>query len=302
MSGAVLFDEPLAAYTTYRIGGPASALVMAESVEDVSASLASAAESGIRWLALGLGSNMLIPDQGFDGVVVRLGKGMDALIRGCDGDESRWSIGAGLPTPRLARETAKAGFAGVHRLIGVPGTVGGGVFMNAGAHGQDFAHVVRCATVVRADGTVRELTSDAIPWRYRSSGITGGIVVRTEIQLERADAADLADEIRQHLEWRKAGTPFNEPCCGSVFRNPGAGGAEGAAQGAAAKSAGQLIDAAGLKGFRVGGAEVSRKHANYIVNVGDATAADVLAVIDHVREQVLKEFAVELQLEVQVVP
>lgn len=302
LPGRVAFDEPLAGYTTYRIGGPATALVAPQSVEDVSATLAFASQEGARWLALGLGSNVLIPDHGFDGVVIRLGKGLDGLTRGHAGDPRRWMIGAGLPTPRLARETANAGLSGVHRLVGVPGTVGGGVFMNAGAHGQDFAHVVRGVTVVDALGTVEHRPAAEIPWRYRSSGIANAVVVEAELLLEPADPRDLAEDIRQHFEWRKAGTPFNEPCCGSVFRNPGAGGAErAAALGSASRTAGQLIDAAGLKGFRIGGAAVSEKHANYIVNVGRATAADVLNVIDHVRKQVEREFGVELELEVQVV-
>lgn len=302
LRGRVLLDEPLAPHTTYRIGGPAAALVLPESVDDVVSALTFAARTGRRWLALGLGSNVLIADAGFDGVVIRLGKGLDHVVAGAGGDATRWSVGAGLPTPRLARRTARAGLGGVHRLIGIPGSVGGGVFMNAGAHGQDFSQVVRSVTVVGGDGTVREVAGVEIPWRYRSSGLAGRIVLESVVQLAPADPRRLEREIRQHLRWRKAGTPFREPCCGSVFRNPGAGGAGAAAEvNGSPRAAGQLIEAAGLKGYRVGAAAVSRKHANYVVNLGGATASDVLAVIGHVRERVHGEYGVELELEVQVI-
>lgn len=295
----VELDVPLAPFTTYRIGGPAPAVVHPERLEDVEATLRFAAESETRWLALGLGSNVLIADRGFDGVVLRLAQALNALERRVDGDETVWRAGAGLPTPRLARRSAKAGLGGVHRLIGVPGTVGGGVFMNAGAHGQDFSQVVRSVTLVEPSGELRTVGGEEIPWTYRSSGL-GGVVVDATMQLTPEEPARLEQEIRQHFAWRKAGTPFNEPCCGSVFRNPAEPPARGGA-GGEAWTAGRLIDACGLKGFRVGGAEVSRMHGNYIVNTGGATASDVLRVIEHVREAVLKKFAVELELEVKII-
>ena len=123
--GEVRFDEPLAGYTTYRIGGPAAAMVLPATTDDVVQALQFAAQTGTRWLALGLGSNVLIADGGFDGIVIRLGKGLDAVERGAAGDATRWTLGAGVPTPLLARQTAEAGLAGVHRLVGVPGTVAG---------------------------------------------------------------------------------------------------------------------------------------------------------------------------------
>ncbi|MFQ5702491.1 MAG: UDP-N-acetylmuramate dehydrogenase [Gemmatimonadales bacterium] len=294
--GQVRFDEPLAAYTTYRIGGPAAALVLPASTEDVVEVMRLCSRSEARWLTIGLGSNVLISDAGFAGIVVRLGKGMDSVDH-MDGGEV-WRVGAGLPTPLLARRTARAGFAGIHRLIGVPGTVGGGVAMNAGAHGQDFSQVVRSVEVVEESGVVREVTTEDIPWCYRASGISGAIVTRATLQLLPGDSAELQADIRKYFKWRKAGTPFDEPCCGSVFRNPCM--VEGC-QGDTSRTAGRCIDAAGLKGFRIGGAKVSERHANYIVNVGGATAADVRALIDVVREKVLKQLDIELQLEVKLI-
>jgi UDP-N-acetylmuramate dehydrogenase len=295
--GRVECGVPLARYTTYRIGGPAAAVLHPETPDDVAAGLRFAHEHGVRWMALGLGSNVLIANGGYDGLVIRLGKGLGTLERGVGGDPTRWRAGAGLPTPLVARQSAEAGLAGVHRLVGVPGSVGGGVFMNAGAHGQDFASVVRELDVVDATGQRSTVEPGAIPWAYRSSGLAGAVVLSATLALTPADPSELTEEIRRLLEWRKAGTPFSEPCCGSVFRNPPP---EGVPAGGP-RTAGQLIEAAGLKGYRVGGAEVSRMHANYIVNTGGATASDVLAVIEAVRSRVLSEFGVELELEVKVV-
>jgi UDP-N-acetylmuramate dehydrogenase len=298
----VRFDEPLAPYTTYRIGGPADALVEPGTVAEVVQALDIAREAGVPWLALGLGSNVLVADAGVRGIVMRIGRGLAEVGR----DGARWCVGAGVPTPLLARRTAAAGVAGVHRLVGVPGTVGGGVYMNAGAHGQEFRHVVRHIDVVTGAGAVERRSADQIAWRYRSSGLADVVVVSAALQLEPGDPVRLEREVAEHLRWRKAGTPFNEPCCGSVFRNPtgplrmeegqGAVGGEGGL-----RTAGQMIDAVGMKGFRVGGAEVSRIHANYIVNTGGATARDVLRAIDAVRERVAAAFATELELEVKLI-
>jgi UDP-N-acetylmuramate dehydrogenase len=296
LDGELRFDVPLARFTTYRIGGPAAALVHAGSVDDVARVLRFSHETGTPWLALGLGSNMLISDAGFEGIVLRVGKGLDRVERGGGAGQRHWRVGAGFPTPLLARRSARAGLSGVHRLVGVPGTVGGGVYMNAGAHGQDYSQVVRRVDLVDTLGIPRTVEAKDVPWRYRGSGLEGNVIVGATVDLVPADPRQLAREIHQHIRWRKAGTPFDEACCGSVFRNPPAG--DGGSRG---RTAGQLIDACGLKGFQIGGAQVSPKHANYIVNLGGARAADVLSVIDAVRERVRSEFGFELQLEVQII-
>jgi UDP-N-acetylmuramate dehydrogenase len=294
--GRVLFGEPLAGYTTYRIGGPAAALVHPAGADDVAAAVVFARDVDVPWLALGLGSNVLVSDRGFDGIVIRLGKGLDRVEPGIGGEPTRWLVGAGAPTPLVARRTAEAGCRGAQRLVGVPGTVGGGVFMNAGAHGQDFAGIVRSVEVVEADGTRSDLSAAQIPWRYRRSGLGGRVIVAATLEFVRDDPTGLVRDLRLHLRKRRDGTPFNAACCGSVFRNPAP--PDGSARG---RSAGELIDTLGLKGFRVGGAEVSPMHANYIVNTGGATARDVRAVIDAVRERVLREHGIALELEVQVI-
>jgi UDP-N-acetylmuramate dehydrogenase len=252
-------------------------------------------ETETRWLALGLGSNVLISDEGLQGVVIKLGKGMEMIVKE---REERWMAGAGLPTPRLAKLTAAAGLSGMHRLIGVPGTVGGGVAMNAGAHGQSFGDVVRSVEVVHSDGGVHNLSGEDVPWQYRDSGLRDVIVTAAVFELTPEDPSVLKREIGRHLRWRKAGTPFDEPCCGSVFRNPRNSTEKAPDE---PRTAGQLIDAVGLKGFSVGGAQVSRKHANYIVNTGNATSADVRVLIEAVQQRVMREFGVVLELEVRII-
>jgi len=300
LGDSVTFGTELAGLATYRIGGPAAALVEPADIAQVSLVLQLAAQMALRWMVLGLGSNILLPDGGFEGIVIRMGKAMAGVKR--EGPESHlWTVGAGFPTPLLARRTAAAGLRGVNRLVGVPGTVGGGVFMNAGAHGQEFKDVVSWVDVVASDGTVSRTAGKDIAWRYRSSGLDS-VVVAAQLSLAPAEPRILRRELTEHLRWRKRGTPFDQPCCGSVFRNPECGAVTpGAEEIPTPCTAGRLIDRAGLKGYRVGGAEVSSKHANYIVNTGGATAADVRAVIDRVRDVVLGRFGVELGLEVKII-
>jgi len=291
--GEVREAEPLARYSTYRIGGPAT-VVLPSTAEDVAIAVAMAHEAGVPWFALGLGSNILLPDGGLDALVVRLGKGLDRLER--DGD--RWVVGAGLPAPLAARRTAAAGFAGLHIFVGVPGSVGGGVYMNAGCHGGDWSEVVESVTVVDQAGRDSVVPRSEVPFTYRRSGLDGRVVVETTVRLRREEQHRLDEQITEMFEWRQSGTPFNQPCCGSVFKNP-----EGPSwkREDGVRTAGQLIEAAGLKGYRVGAAEVSPMHANYFVNTGGATAADVRGLIEQVRQRVEREFGAVLEPEVKII-
>jgi UDP-N-acetylmuramate dehydrogenase len=237
---------------------------------------------------LGLGSNVLVKDGGFPGVVIRIGppgKGLDRFeMKGATA-----IVGAGMPTPLLARRTADAGFAGVERFIGIPGAVGGGIYMNAGAHGAEFAEVVTEVTVMDAKGKVKQLSRKQISFKYRASNIDG-IVIEAKLGLGEESPAKLKELQGKLLRWRKAGTPFDQPCCGSTFKNP-----------PGPKSAGMLIDECGLKGLTVGGIEISTLHANYFVNKGNGTASDALKLIEQVRKTVAKKTGVELELECKVI-
>jgi len=283
--GKLLENEPLARHTTWRIGGPARYLALPADTEDVVRALELAQERGLPWLVLGLGSNVLVKDGGFPGVVIRMGKGLDRFeMKGATA-----IVGGGMPTPILARRTAEAGFVGIERFVGIPGTVGGGIYMNAGCHGAEFAEVVTEVTVMDPKGKVKQLSRKQISFKYRASNIEG-IVLEAKLGLGEESPAKLKELQAKLFRWRKAGTPFDQPCCGSTFINP-----------SGTKTAGMLIDECGLKGFSIGGAQVSTLHANYIVNKGTATATDVLKMIDHIRKTVTKKTGVTLELECKVI-
>jgi UDP-N-acetylmuramate dehydrogenase len=291
--GEVREAEPLGRYSTYRIGGPATILFPAVA-EDVAQALRTAHGAGVPVFVLGLGSNLLLPDEGLDALVIRLGKGLDRVER----REERWTLGAGLPAPLAARKTAAAGFAGLHIFVGVPGSVGGGVYMNAGCHGGDWSEVVESVTAVEATGDDRVIARPEIPFSYRRSGLLDQVVLETTVRLRPEEPHRLEEQIAEMFEWRQRGTPFNQPCCGSVFQNPAGPSWK---QEGGPRTAGQLIEAAGLKGHRVGGAEVSRMHANYFVNAGGATSADVRGLIAHAQRVVEERFGVRLEPEVKLI-
>lgn len=283
--GKVLENEPLARYTTWRLGGPARFLVLPADTEDVVKALELAHERGLPWVVLGLGSNVLVKDGGFPGVVIRMGKGLDRFeMKGATA-----IVGAGMPTPILARRTAEAGFAGVERFIGIPGTVGGGIFMNAGCHGAEFSEVVTEVTVMDPKGKVKQLSRKQVSFKYRASNIEG-IVLEAKLGLAEEPPAKLKELQGKLFRWRKAGTPFDQPCCGSTFTNP-----------SGSKTAGMLIDECGLKGTAVGGIEVSSLHANYFINKGNGTATEALKLIEQVRKTVAKKTGVTLELECKVI-
>ncbi len=293
VTGTVRESEPTGRYSTYRIGGPATVL-LPKAAEDVGTALKLAADAGVPWFAIGLGSNILLPDEGLEALVIRMGKGLDRVEQ----NQETWSIGAGLPAPLAARRTAEAGFAGLHIFVGVPGTVGGGVYMNAGCHGGDWSEVVEAVTVVDHTGQDAVLGRKEIPFSYRRSGLDGRIVLATRVRLRPEAPTRLEEAVAEMFEWRQSGTPFNQPCCGSVFKNP-AGPSWKREDGP--RTAGQLIEAAGLKGFAIGGAQVSPMHANYFVNTGGATASDVTKLIDHVQQVVEERFGVPLEPEVKLI-
>src|SRR5580765_2571501 len=238
--GKLLENEPMSRLTTWRIGGPARYLALPAEPEDVARAFELAQDRGLPWVVLGLGSNVLVKDGGFPGVVIRLGKGLARFeMKGATA-----IVGAGMPTPILARRTAEAGFVGVERFVGIPGSVGGGIYMNAGCHGAEFAEIVTEVTVMDPRGKIKQLSRKQISFKYRSSNLEG-IVLEAKLGLGEESPAKLKELQAKLFRWRKAGTPFDQPCCGSTFKNPGG-----------AKSAGMLIDECGLKGFTIGEVQV----------------------------------------------
>ena len=293
VAGQVKPGVALARFSTYRIGGPATVFLPA-SPEDAAAGVRHAARAGVPVFPLGLGSNVLLPDAGLDALVIRIGKGLDAVRS----DGERWWLGAGLPAPLAARKTAGQGWAGLHVMVGVPGTVGGGVFMNAGCHGAQWADVTESVTVVNPQGDSRVIPAAQIPFTYRRSGLVDALVLEVQVRLKTGDREELDAEVDRLFEWRQQGTPFNQPCCGSVFKNPAPPAPPGWNR---PWTAGSLLEAAGQKGARVGNAQVSPMHANYFVNTGDATARDVRGLIASARGAVQELFGVVLETEVKLI-
>jgi UDP-N-acetylmuramate dehydrogenase len=280
----VTADARLAGYTTMRIGGPARALVRAEHVDDLVAVAAVCGRLDVPWMVIGRGSNLLVADGGWPGVAIVLGRG----FRGVTVEGPVVRAGAAEPMPALARSVARGGLAGLAFGVAIPGTVGGAVRMNAGAHGREMRDVLVWADVVRmGDGTSERWPAERLGLSYRHSELArDAIVTGVELRLEPADAREVAADMAEMRQWRRDNQPINEPSCGSVFRNP-----EG-------HSAGQLIEAAGLKGHRAGGAQISTRHANFITVRPEACAADVHELIRTARQAVLEHSGVRLDTEV----
>jgi UDP-N-acetylmuramate dehydrogenase len=297
MALTILEKEPLAKYTSWRIGGPARYFANAATPDELRAALAWARERETPVFVLGGGTNVLARDAGFDGLVLRY-RAQEPRVE-AEGDMGRAWIAAGAPMAGSVRRLAARGWAGLHWAEGLPGTIGGAVFGNAGCYGGDVASALSRAWLLIGD-EIEEWPVERFAYGYRTSALkatTGEatqwsavkpIVVAAEFRVQRADPRELAAQMERTAAERKAKTPWGSSC-GSVFKNP------------PAASAGRLIEAAGLKGARIGRAEIAQKHANYIVNLGGAGSEDVLRLIQMVRERVLREFGVALELEVQII-
>jgi UDP-N-acetylmuramate dehydrogenase len=284
-------NHPLAPLTTWRIGGPARFLAAPRDLEEVYALLRLAYDRGWPLFFLGRGSNILIDDQGLPGLTLHLAKGLQKLEP--QGENLR--AGAGVALPRLARAAAALGFSGFEFLTGIPGTVGGAVRLNAGAEGRNLAGVLRRVWVATPQLQLLEFQAGELGLGYRSSLLLNfphWLVVEAEFALQTpAPPPAIEEKMRQLLAARKARFPANPRSCGSVFKNPPAGPAAGA-----------LLDQAGCKGWRRGEAQVSRKHANFILNQGHATAGEVKALISDIQETIWRTRGVALEREVVFLP
>jgi UDP-N-acetylmuramate dehydrogenase len=304
--GEVLFDEPLARHTTLRIGGPVDAWVEPETVEAVQRVRALCAGRGWPCRAMGAGSNLLVRDGGVRGVLVAMrrlrtlefqptdevppARAMAGATAGAVGGLMRVRVGAGVSTGKLLSEATRRGLGGVEFLGGVPGTVGGGLIMNAGTYLGEFKDVTTRVRAVDGRGALVEREGAACGFVYRGSVIPAEeVVVEGELLLWPRPSEAIEADVHALRERRRAREPHNVPNAGSIFKNP------------PGDYAGRLIEACGLKGRRIGGAEVSPVHANWIVNADGARAADVLALIELVRHTVAERFGVRLELEVRVV-
>lgn len=285
----VLFACPMSRYTTFRAGGDAEALCRCCDLQRLRWVFAYADRLEIPLLIIGRGSNLLVRDTGFHGVVVRL-VGELAKIEAEESGQPLLTAGGGAALADALSFCREKGLSGMEFLAGIPGSIGGAVAMNAGAWGEDIGGIVREIVLLLPGGDLLRKDRSALEFGYRSLSLpTGGVVIQASLLLGRDEPQAISDRMTGTLGRRKSHQPLEYPSAGSVFRNPPGG------------FAGRLIEESGLKGERIGGAMISPKHANFIVNVGGASAEDILALMELARERVFKRTGVELEPEIRVV-
>lgn len=277
----------LSALTSFRVGGPAELYVAPRNFSDLAASLAWGHDQGLPVTLLGSGSNLLVSDRGLPGLVIGTRHLRHTAF---DAETGQITAGAGEPLVRLAWQAAERGWHGLEWAVGIPGTVGGGVVMNAGAHSACMADILVDAHILTPEGDLCILTPQSLDYRYRTSNLQGDkrLVTQSTFQLQPGhDPKVILTATAAHLEQRRTTQPYHLPSCGSVFRNP------------LPRTAGWLIEQTGLKGYQIGSAQVAQLHANFIVNLGGATASDIFRLIRHVQQQVAQRWSMDLEPEVK---
>ena len=288
LTSVMTFDEPLAKHTTFGIGGPADCMVFPETREELSKLLKYAYQKKISAIFIGSGSNILVWDKGFDGIVISLKKSFKNLIIK---QNSQIIVEAGVMLGTMVKEAMAAEIGGLESLIGVPGTVGGALIMNAGAFGSEISKYFEEAKTMTIEGDTKSYKKGEIEFSYRHSTFPKNeILLEATFQCKRGKPAEILKDRKVASDGRKSNQPLKFRSAGSIFKNP-----------SDSLAAGYLIDKTGLKGTERGGAAISEKHANFIVNMGDATAADVLYLIKLAKKYVAKKFHINLELEVKLI-
>lgn len=288
LTSVMTFDEPLAKHTTFGIGGPADCMVFPETREELSKLLKYAYQKKISAIFIGSGSNILVWDKGFDGIVISLKKSFKNLTIKRN---SQIIVEAGVMLGTMVKQAMAAEIGGLESLIGVPGTVGGALIMNAGAFGSEISKYFEEAKTMTIEGDIKSYKKGEIEFSYRNSTFPKNeILLEATFQCKRGKPAEILKDRKVASDGRKSNQPLKFRSAGSIFKNP-----------SDSLAAGYLIDKTGLKGTERGGAAISEKHANFIVNMGDATAADVLYLIKLAKKYVAKKFHINLELEVKLI-
>ena len=285
----VLLDEPLDKHSTFRIGGNCTAMIDINSPDNLAALWEEANRLGIRTMALGNGSNVLFDDRGFDGIIFLIGSSMDRIYMK---DENTIVAQAGCPLLKLCRFALEHSLSGLEFAYGIPGSVGGAIFMNAGAYRGEIKDVIKLSRAVDRAGRQFEFSKEQMAFTYRGSRFTKGeeLIVEAEFELNSGNYDDIQDKVVELMSKRREKQPLNLPSAGSAFKRPVQG------------YAGKLIEDSGLRGFSVGGAQVSEKHCGFIVNKGGASSADVLELVKQIKAKVKADSGVELECEVRYIP
>lgn len=283
----LLLDEPMSRHTSFRIGGPADMMAMPKNETELCNLLQKAAANNIPVTLIGNGSNLLVRDKGIRGLVIKLGN----MLNEIKVEENGITFGSGVSLALASRKAAENSFTGMEFAVGIPGSIGGAVYMNAGAYDGEMANVVTSVRVMDAAGKVTVLSADNLQFAYRKTALqnSGLIVTSVTVTLKKAEQSDIYAKMDDFSQRRISKQPLELPSAGSMFKRP------------PGYFAGTLIDQTGLKGYTVGGAQVSEKHAGFVVNIGNATAADVLQLIKDVQDRVMAAHGVYLQPEVLVI-
>lgn len=282
----LLLAEPMTKHTSFHIGGPAELMAQPQSEAELQSLLLKAAEAAVPVTLVGNGSNLLVRDKGIRGLVIKLG----SMLRDIKVSGNVLTFGSGVSLAQASKKAAELGLSGMEFAVGIPGSIGGAVYMNAGAYDGEMAKVVKSVRVMDAAGEVSELAADELDFGYRHSALQGSgkIVTSVTVELAVGDKQAIAEKMADFSNRRITKQPLELPSAGSMFKRP------------PGYFAGTLIDQTGLKGYTVGGAQVSTKHAGFVVNIGGATAADVLQLISDVQAKVFAAHGVHLEPEVLV--
>ena len=287
ISPDLLENESMAKHTTFHVGGNADMYVSVKSVEELSSLIKLARETDTPFTVIGNGSNILVKDKGIRGLVIEIGSGMSAYeLKG-----NRIYAEAGILLSRLASLALNASLTGMEEISGIPGTLGGGIYMNAGAYGGELKNIIKTVTYIDEHGEEKTVTADECEFGYRKSIFTSGgkYIVSAVIELSEGDRTEISEKMADYAKRRREKQPLSLPSAGSTFKRP-----EG-------YFAGALIQESGLKGYKSGGAMISDLHAGFVVNYDNATSQDILDVIKHTQETVLDKFGVMLETEVKII-
>ena len=281
--GKVLINEKLSNYTTYRVGGKVRAIIYPKGEEELIKLVTLLKERNIKYFVLGNGSNVLFSDLLYDGIIIKLDYFNKITI-----EDNIITVGAGYPLIKLSNDAMRNSLIGLEFANGIPGTVGGAVFMNAGAYGEDMSKIVESVRILTRDLEIKEFTNKGMKFSYRTSMLQDHldyVIISAKLKLDRGNKEEIEEIMTTRREQRRATQPLNYPSAGSVFRNPDG------------MYAGKLIDDMGLKGYTVGRAKVSEKHANFIINMGNAKASDIKKIIDLIKQKALIKYGIRLHVE-----
>lgn len=283
------YDEPMAKHTSFKIGGPADVFIKVDNIEELKETLDLSKKNQIPLTIIGNGSNLLVTDKGIRGITAKLNL-KDIEIKN-ENNKQIIKVEAGVPVGLLAQKLLKEEITGFEELSGIPGTIGGAVIMNAGAHGKELKDILKKVTAMDYNGNIHEFTNEECLFSYRNSRFQKEkhIILQATLELEKGNSTEIKEKMDEYMQFRKEKQPIEYPNAGSTFK-----------RGEDFVTA-KLIDEAGLKGYKIGGTQVSEKHAGFIVNVDNATAKDVIELTDYIKEKIKEKFGKKINLEIQII-